>query len=355
MHDVWISHLGHALPGPAISQAKAVSWLEARLHPDTDRVRFHGFAKRSGVAYRHSVLDIEGTEADVFFPLVGHAASTMTERSLAFNAKALPLSLSAVDRACPEGLGDITHVIVTTCTGAVAPGLDIQIATALALRRDVRRTMISFMGCYAAIPALRTAWYTCLANPAARVLVVNCELSTLHLKPGPTNEQLIAALLFADGATAAVVEAGDAPRGRSLRILGDASALVPDSADQMMWLAGSDGFMLHISPKIAGSLASELIPLSRSLLGDDRPASSVRWMVHPGGPRILDVVENRLALPHGSLTSSRHELAEGGNRSSATVLAILEREMRQPWSGPVVLMAFGPGLTADALLLERCP
>jgi alpha-pyrone synthase len=355
MHDVWISHLGHAFPGPAISQSKAVMWLEARLHPDSDKARFHGFAKRSGVSYRHSVLDIDGSEGDAFFPRTGQATSTMTQRSHAFNDKALPLVLDAIAHACPDGLGDITHVIVTTCTGAVAPGLDIQIAKALALRPDVRRTMIAFMGCYAAIPALRTAWYTCLADASARVLVVNCELSTLHLNPGPTNEQLIAALLFADGATAAVVESGASPRGRGLRIVRDTCALVPDTEDQMMWLAGADGFKLHISPKIAASLASELVPLSRQLLGDDRHAADVRWMVHPGGPRILDAVEKRLTLPSGGLASSRDELAEGGNRSSATVIAILEREMRQEWRGPVALIAFGPGLTADALLLERCP
>ena len=354
MHDVWISHLGQALPGRAIAQAEAVAWMEPRLHLASNRERFLRFAEHSGVAFRHSVLDIGGAEGDEFYPKAGHAPPDMTHRSRAFNAKALPLSLAAVEHACPHGLGDITHIVVATCTGAVAPGLDIQLAKALKLRSDVRRTMIAFMGCYAAIPALRTAWYTCRADAKARVLVVCCELSTLHLKPGPADDQLIAALLFGDGATAAVVESGDSPVGRGLRITRDASVLVPDSEDQMMWLAGADGFSLHISPKIAGSLGAELLPLSQRLLGDQRPATMVRWAVHPGGPRILEGVERKLGLTPGTMASSRAELAQGGNRSSATITAILERELQQDWRGEIALVAFGPGLTADALLLERC-
>jgi predicted naringenin-chalcone synthase len=122
----------------------------------------------------------------------------------------------------------------------------------------------------------------------------------------------------------------------------------------MMWLAGAEGFTLHISPKIAGTIGTELISLSQRLLGDQRPAAMVRWAVHPGGPRILEGVERKLGLTIGTMASSRAELAQGGNRSSATITAILERELQQDWRGEIALVAFGPGLTADALLLERC-
>jgi alpha-pyrone synthase len=350
---VWISHLGHALPGRAISQEEAVSWLEPRLQAGSDHAKFHRFAGSSGVSFRHSVLDIHGAEGERFFPTGGGPGADMNARSATFDRAALPLALAAVHAACPAGLGEITHIIVATCTGAVAPGLDIQLATALKLRADVRRTMIAFMGCYAAIPALRTAWYTCRADPRARVLVVCCELGTLHLRPGPADEELIAALLFADGASAAIVEAAASPAGLGLRIVNDASVLVPDSAELMTWAAASDGFALHISPRISSTIGTDLVPLSDRLLGAGRLPSCARWAVHPGGPRIVNAVETRLALGVGALASSRAELAEGGNRSSATVMTIVERELRTPWQGPLALLAFGPGLTADALLIER--
>ena len=278
----------------------------------------------------------------------------MTERSQAFDVHALPLCLAAIQRACPAGVGTITHIIVTTCTGAIAPGLDIQLAKALGLPADVRRTMIAFMGCYAAIPALRNAWYTCRADPQARVLVVCCELSTLHLRPGPEDDALIAALLFGDGAGAAIVESADEPTGLGVRIVSDACMLVPDSSDQMTWMACSEGFSLRLSPRLTISLGERLLPLSGALLGPERPAASVGWLVHPGGPRILEAAQLALSLPTGALDASRATLHEGGNRSSATLLAILDRALQTPGRGLVAMTAFGPGLTADALLVERC-
>jgi len=354
MHDVWISGLGHAMPGPAIKQQDVADWLKLRLRPGSDGERFQRFADRSGVTFRHSVLDILGGEGDHFYPKGGMSQPDMMKRSLAFSALALPLSLAAIERACPQGVGDITHIIGVTCTGAIAPGLDIQLAKALKLRGDVRRTMITFMGCYAAIPALRIAYATCQADAKARVLVVCCELSTLHLTPGPQDDLLIAALLFADGASAVVVESGDSPKGRGIRIVRESSALSPDSEDQMTWLAGAEGFVLRISPKLISTIAMDLAPLSQRLLPDGRPSNAIRWAVHPGGPRILDSVEKHLELGAGALASSREELAIGGNRSSGTVLAILERDLGQTWTGELAMIAFGPGLTADAMLVERC-
>jgi alpha-pyrone synthase len=354
MREVWISRLGHAFPGAPVPQEEAVRWMEPRLRPGTNHERFHRFAERSGIRFRHTVLDIHGAEGAAFYPIGDAAPADMGARSRAFDAKALPLCLDAVAKACPDGVGDITHIVVATCTGAVAPGLDIQLAKALGLRSDVRRTCITFMGCYAAIPALRTAWYTCRAEPTARVLVVCCELSTLHLKAGPEDDKLIAALLFADGASVAVVESSERPLGLGLRIAGDGSALLPDSEDQMTWQAGPDGFSLTISPKVHGSIGADIKPFAERLLGSARPVESLRWAVHPGGPRIIESVERKLGLPDGTLANSRAELAEGGNRSSATIMCIVERELKSVWRGDLAMVAFGPGLTADALVVERC-
>ena len=254
--------------------------------------------------------------------------------------------------ACPDGPGRITHVVVATCTGAVAPGLDLQLVTALGLPHTVRRTMVGFMGCYAAMPALRIARDTVLADPAARVLVVCCELASLHLHPGPEDDALIGACLFADGAAAAVVEAADLPVGLGLRLVHDLSAIVPDSSDAMAWVAADDGFRLRLSPAVPAALASALPALSDELLGDIA-RRDCRFAVHPGGPRVLDDAARALDLPDQDLHASREALRTAGNRSSATILAIIAAMCATPWRGPLAAFAFGPGLTAEAILLER--
>jgi predicted naringenin-chalcone synthase len=351
--SVWISAVGIAEPGPPVSQERAAAWLEQRLHPDADLRKFRLFASRTKVDARHSVLDILGADGDALYPIGGIGGVDMGARSALFDRLAPPLAQAAVRAACPGGLGRITHVITATCTGAVAPGLEIRLCQLLGLDPTVRRLSISFMGCYAAIPALRVAWTICQADPSARVLVVCCELSTLHLRPGPEDDALLAALLFGDGAAAVVVESATTPLGTRLRIIGDGSVLASDSTDAMTWTAHADVFRLHLSPTVTSGLAEILPGLALRLLGSDTPPVDIRWVVHPGGPRILDAAERVLALRAHALDPSRRELARAGNRSSPTVLAILSEHLREEWNGRAVLVAFGPGLTADALVVER--
>ncbi len=173
--SAWITHLGHALPGPPLPQSDITSWLSQRLAPGTDPIRLRRFSQLSGVDFRHAAIDLFGAEGDALYPANGTPADTLV-RSQAFARLAAPLAAAAVRAACPGGVGAITHLIVATCTGAVAPGLDLQLIELLDLPRSVRRTMVGFMGCYAALPALRIAADTVRADPLARVLVVCCEL-----------------------------------------------------------------------------------------------------------------------------------------------------------------------------------
>jgi predicted naringenin-chalcone synthase len=372
---VWLSRVGYALPGPPVAQEEFARWMEPRLAPGADRARWRRFNARVGIAHRHSVLEVFGPEGERYWPPGGTGAPGTAARSRDFSRLAPPLALAAVAaalapagqpppaRAQPHapaaGLEGITDLVVATCTGAVAPGLDIELIQRLGLPGSTRRTVVGFMGCQAAIPALRVARDACLARPGARALVVCCELSSLHLQPGPDEDALLAACLFGDGAAAAVVESGDSPVGLGLRFAGEASALIAGSGAQMSWYAGDRGFVLGLSPHITASLRGELAPLAGRLLEGSGFAAGAgtRWIVHPGGPRILDAAADALGLARGpgndALEHSRRALAEGGNRSSGTVLAILRAETAAPWRGPLGMIAFGPGLTAEALLLER--
>lgn len=350
MH-VWISHLGHALPGPALPQADIVDWLEPRLTSDSDVGRLRRFAARTGVTSRHSVLDLFGPEGDELYPRYAvHADAGM--RSRAFSRHSVPLAAAAVRQACPGPLPAITHVVVATCTGAVAPGLDLQLVEALGLSRRVRRTMITFMGCYAAVPAMRVAWDACRADPSAIVLVVCCELSSLHFQPGPQDDALIGACLFGDGATAAIVQSHEEPLGTGLAIIRDASQVVPETATHMAWQASATGFTLRLSPAIGASIGTVLGDVVEQL-SQGMPHASLRWAIHPGSLRMVDDAERLLGLLPKTLDPSRNALSGAGNRSSATVLTVLEQQLSTAWTGPLALLACGPGLTIDGLLLER--
>jgi alpha-pyrone synthase len=349
--SVWITNLGYALPEFALEQQAFAEWFLPRLAPGSRTDRLQRFAQRSGVNKRYSVLNFLGEDGERFFP-IGQAHADAGARNAIFADRALPLAIAAVRNACPGNLPAITHVIVTTCTGAVAPGLDLQLINGLGLSPQVQRTMVGFMGCYAAIPALRLARDACRADPSAIVLVVCCELSSLHLQAGPEDDALLGACLFGDGASAAIVQASDEARGLGLEVMASKCVVVPNTADQMAWVGGASGFNLRLSPGVSKSLALDMAPLVDSLLsGITR--DSVKWTVHPGGPRILDDVERHLALKSGALDDSRTALSEAGNRSSGTILAILSDQVRQSWTGPCTLLAFGPGLTAESMLLKR--
>ena len=142
-----------------------------------------------------------------------------------------------------EALGrpvrDVTHFVLASCTGFVAPGLDQILAQRLGLRPDLQRTLIGFMGCCAAVPALRAAQAIVLADPAARVLVVNVELCTLHLQETTDLETALSFLVFGDGAAAALVTAE--PEG--LRLDDFVSVAIPETSGHITWHIGDQGFL----------------------------------------------------------------------------------------------------------------
>jgi predicted naringenin-chalcone synthase len=209
------------------------------------------------------------------------------------------------------------------------------------------------MGCYAALPGLGTAndFVAARGRPALQLCA---ELTSLHVQP-PTadTQQIVAHALFSDAA-AAVVLVPDSRPGYATR---DVLATTDTStADHMTWDVTDLGFRMGLSPRVPQVLAVHVRSLVDRLLdrhGLDR-ADVDAWAVHPGGPRILTVVQRELGLPPDALATSRAVLARHGNCSSPTVLLILDELSRRPDPPErVVTLAFGPGLTLYAALLDR--
>ena len=218
----------------------------------------------------------------------------------------------------------ITHLVVTSCTGFSAPGIDLQVLERCGLPTSVERTMVGFMGCSAAINGLKVARHIVRSEPDARVLVLNLELCTLHLQETLNIAQLLCFLLFADGCAASLVTAE--PKGIALDSF--RAVLVPDSRELMAWNIRDVGFDMVLSGKVPRAIHDALRASVREIIGAAPMSSIDLWAVHPGGHSILDAVDRAFALPPDALAPSREVLRRYGNMSSATVMFVLNAMMR---------------------------
>lgn len=310
-------------------------------------------AARSGIGHRWSVLPptAEGGSPVDSGGFYHGGLPTTGERMEIYAREAPKLALAAIGRLEPAALTGITHLIVASCTGFVAPGIDQIIAAELGLAGSVERTLVGFMGCYAAVSSLRLAHHIVRSEPAARVLVVTVELSTLHLQYEEDVERLLAALVFGDGASASLVtgEPGGFALSRPF------AATLPESDALIRWRVGDSGFVMDLSGEVPGRIGEALRDrgVREAMLGNEAPRAFDSWAVHAGGRSVLDSVEHGLGLPHEALAESREVLARFGNMSSSTLPFVLERLLADPERRRGIALAFGPGLAAEGFHFER--
>ncbi|MBB4659882.1 type III polyketide synthase [Parvularcula dongshanensis] len=314
---------------------------------DRRRVLLDRMMERSGIEARWSTLtpapSEAGMDAEGFYRF-GSFPST-AERMRVYDREATTLAERAA-RGLGTDLSGVTHLLVTSCTGFAAPGVDLQLVDRLGLDPGVERTLIGFMGCYAAINALRLARQIVLAEPDARVLCVSVELCTLHLQETDDLETVLSFSIFGDGAAAALVTAD--PFGFSLDKF--RTQVMPDERSLITWHVGDQGFDMVLSGEVPSALKRSLPEAARAIVPEGHEEIGL-WAVHPGGRSILDVVEASLALPSDALLPSREVLRRFGNMSSPTVLFVLEAMLRAGAAPgtPGLALAFGPGLTAEAM------
>ena len=358
-----IESISTAVPGHRHSQEALCRFLETHL-PMDDRsaALMRRMAEQSAIDARFSVLPDFSLLPENWQGLKktagGFSAGGIARRMELYFEHALPLSLQAL-----AGLdfhpGEITHLIAVTCTGIAAPGLDLMLCEALNLRPGTQRSCIHFMGCYAAIHALKQADYICRAQPSAKVLVVCTELCTLHIRADARPDNLASTLLFGDGSAAVLLTGESAVQTKSLfRLRNFTSAFLPSGKTQMAWHPDEEGFRMELGrfvPDLVGNGIGQLLQDALSE-AQNRPAG---WAIHPGGRKILDRAAEGLSLEKPAFQSSYDVLRECGNMSSPTVLFVLEREYRKMQeagsSGTVFGAAFGPGLTMESMLLETLP
>jgi predicted naringenin-chalcone synthase len=349
-----INRIATAVPTHDVHRA-FIDFATGMLAEGTVRNLFRRMARLSGIEHRYSFVQPIATEdgmwkdeEEVYVP--GDFPAT-ARRMKFFERFAPQLAQSALDKLAltPEERQRITHVIVTSCTGLYAPGLDFEVVNHLGLNPSVERTMIGFMGCYAAINALKSAHHIVRSVPDARVLVMNLELCSLHFQETGELEQVLSFLVFADGCAASLISAD--PHGLALDSF--LAVNIPETSHLITWRIGELGFDMHLSGQVPGEIGRALKELGSQVTRGRDLRSVDLWAVHPGGRSILDAVEKGLELPADALSHSRNVLADYGNMSSATVMFVLQQIMQNAQSGQHgCAMSFGPGLTAETMLFH---
>ena len=340
-----VAAIATAVPGPMDQQALWDGYF-SRHYAGSELAR--RVWQSSGVVTRHGAVD----------PLAEDVSTWGTgARMRRYATEALPLGKDAVSQALADAgvaADEVGLFAVVSCTGYATPGLDILLARDLGMPADVQRLFVGHMGCYAAIPGLATVADAVVARGLTAVLLC-VELPSLHVQPATAEaQQMVAHALFSDAATAVVLT----PHSGGLEVVDTVARTDVDHHPYMTWDVTDLGFRMGLSPKVPDVLAKHVRSVTDDLLAKHGlTVPDVRgWAVHPGGPRILDVVRDRLGLDESELTASRDTLRDYGNCSSPTVLiALAELRRRRSFAAGdhVVAMAFGPGLTLYATLLRQ--
>ncbi len=356
MTIAYINRIATGVPPHDVHAAYLRYALALHEHDQYSAALLKKMSKKSGIEHRYSYFapapdGHRGAAFDVdSFYVWGHFPDTAT-RMRQFEVRAPELAVSTIEKLdLGVDRNRITHLLITCCTGFSAPGLDIEVIERCKLPDSVERTIVGFMGCYAAINALKLARHIIRSEPEARVLVLNLELCTLHFQETMDVAQLLCFLLFSDGCAASLVTCE--PHGIALDSF--KATLLPDTRQLMAWNIRNFGFDMVLSGKVPQAIYEALRPRSNEILATTQGNSNGLWAVHAGGRTILDAAERALNLGPATLAASRDVLRRYGNMSSATVMFVLAELMRSAEKGAKgCAMSFGPGLVAEMMLFRN--
>jgi predicted naringenin-chalcone synthase len=332
---------------------KFMQMVYASSEAEKRKLRF--LYQHSGIQQRYSVI------GDYSRPVEDWKFYSQTEnlepfpslekRMTVYNKQAPLLSVDAI-RNCLNHIHnekEITHLITVSCTGMSAPGLDLQVLELMDLEKNIFRTSVNFLGCYAAIHALKIADAICKNNQQAQVLIVCTELCTLHFQREATIDNIMSALLFGDG-SAAVLIGGDENPNEGLYIDDFYSEVVPKGKRDMVWELSSNGFLMTLSSYVPDLIEEDFQNVvNRALAKENISQKDVsHWCIHSGGKRILEAIHKSLGFTNGQLKASYKVLSEFGNISSASILFVLKEMLHEKKEIKKLFgAAFGPGLTVE--------
>lgn len=352
-----------ASPPYKVSQSLAAIELKKRMGGTSAISRMIDMAaNQSGIENRYFVVkDAEDNATDKFFTKDGRHFSPDTKtRMTEYEKWSILLTKQAVRELAEKNnidFGTIDRIITISCTGFFAPGLDYELIKEFNISPSVKRTNIGFMGCAASLVGINSVWEAMKQNHNENILMVSVELCSLHLQTEPTRDNILANMIFADGAGAAFFSKNNYSDKRRLEIQFAESFLFEDSAKFMGWKIGNNGFEMMLSSELPKIILNSAAPRAKQIL--DKKGIDIsqikHWALHPGGRAILDSLQNGLALSDEQLKPSREVLRNYGNLSSVSILFVLKNLLENVElikNDYLCAIAFGPGLTMELVLFK---
>jgi predicted naringenin-chalcone synthase len=346
------------VPDYQYSQADIVDFIAHNYKlEETEKRKLSFLYNTSGTQYRYAVIeDLKNKRTDTNF-YYSQTSPTLAERMVIYNKYAAPLCSKTIQE-CIKGKiteTEITHLITVSCTGMSAPGLDLQIVKQMNLPSTINRTSINFMGCYAAIHALKMADGIIASNENANVIIVCLEFCSLHFQYDNTIDNIRASMLFGDGCAALLVQKNNsATKGFVLQNFYSQIALKGEK--DMAWELSGSGFLMKLTSYVTDLIEEDFEQLVSNALAQNNLEQKdiTHWCIHPGGKKILEAIEKSLSITKTDLEHSYTVLKNYGNMSSPTILFVLQQILQQ-LKGPVTNnkifgAAFGPGLTMETFL-----
>ncbi len=363
----YITSIGTAVPVFRNTQSTIAHFMsEAAGMNEEERTKLNLLYRASGIGYRQSVIPDFGNKNGnyTFFPNTPDLEPFpgVEQRMKLYEKEALPLAVKAVEEcfnaAQQINPSEITHLITVSCSGMYAPGLDIELIEKLSLSKNVQRTCINFMGCYAAFNGLKIADAICRSASNAKVLLVCVELCTIHYQKSKDWDQILSNALFSDGAAAVIIDAKKPAFGKSFSMENFHCDLAPEGKGDMAWHITDLGFEMTLSSYVPDLIRGGIGKLTEDLLEKLELASDEIdfYAIHPGGKKILEAIESVLNIEKEKNKFAHHVLREYGNMSSPTVLFVLKEIMNEidPMDDQknILSFAFGPGLTLESMMLK---
>ncbi|MDB5277582.1 MAG: type polyketide synthase [Ferruginibacter sp.] len=330
---------------------------------ETDSRKLKFLYRHSGIDTRYSVLpDYSSNAEDRQFYSKSKSLEPfpdLEKRMQWFACNAAKLSVETIRDCIADKIepAEITHLITVSCTGMSAPGMDLDIMETLGLSPNIFRTSVNFMGCYAAIHALKIADALCNGDEKANIIIVCTELCTLHFQKENSIDNITSTLLFADGCAAVLMQHNAASAG-GMTLKNFFSDVAFKGKKDMSWQLSSRGFLMTLTGYVPDLVKEDFDSLlNKALLNAGMDKESIsHWCIHPGGKKILEAIQQSTGLKEEQLQFSYDVLREYGNMSSPTVLFVLEKILRELKEGTAIKdaavfgAAFGPGLTMETFI-----
>lgn len=359
-------NIATANPPYKVSQSKATEELKKRMavRPAVARM-IDAASVHSGIDFRYFIVpDGDEESAEKFYSDNGEYIKPGTQRRmLEYEKWSKELTKTAVRKLLDESNvnpSQINRLITISCTGFFAPGLDHFLMTEFGIPLSARRTNIGFMGCAASLIGFNNVLETLKSSDEKEVnaLLVSVELCSLHLQTEATRDNILANMIFADGAAAALFSNSHRLKEKNkMNLLSADSIMFENTAEFMGWKIGDFGFEMMLSSDLPRIILENAIPALKQILLSHGlvPEQIDHWALHPGGRAILGSIQMGLNLSEEKMEPSRNVLKNHGNMSSTTILFVLKELID---GGSVhkdeycCAVAFGPGLTMEVALFK---